>query len=37
VRDNLPHAAISRKSIYLHGEDVKRARQMSGAFAVRLF
>ncbi|KWD88201.1 integrase [Burkholderia ubonensis] len=27
VRDNLRHA-----SIYLHGDDVKRARQLSDAF-----
>ncbi|WP_176050998.1 site-specific integrase [Burkholderia sp. BCC1644] len=33
VRDNLRHASISTTSIYLHGDDVKRARQMSSAFA----
>ncbi len=33
VRDNLRHASISTTSIYLHGGDVKRARQMEGAFA----
>ncbi|WP_193102916.1 site-specific integrase [Burkholderia sp. Z1] len=33
VRDNLRHASISTTSIYLHGDDVKRARQMAGAFA----
>lgn len=32
VRDNLRHASISTTSIYLHGEDVKRARQMDQAF-----
>jgi len=35
VRDNLRHASISTTSIYLHGDDVKRARQLSGAFAAR--
>ncbi|HEM7841534.1 TPA: site-specific integrase [Burkholderia multivorans] len=33
VRDNLRHASISTTSIYLHGDDVKRARQMASAFA----
>lgn len=33
VRDNLRHASISTTSIYLHGDDVKRARQIAGAFA----
>ncbi|MDS0793330.1 site-specific integrase [Burkholderia pseudomultivorans] len=33
VRDNLRHASISTTSIYLHGDDVKRARQLSNAFA----
>jgi site-specific recombinase XerD len=32
VRDNLRHASISTTSIYLHGDEVKRARQMAGAF-----
>jgi site-specific recombinase XerD len=32
VRDNLRHASISTTSIYLHGDDVKRARQIAGAF-----
>lgn len=32
VRDNLRHASISTTSIYLHGEDIKRARQMDQAF-----
>lgn len=35
VRDNLRHASISTTSIYLHGDDVKRARQISSAFAAR--
>ncbi|MBR8411862.1 site-specific integrase [Burkholderia cenocepacia] len=34
VRDNLRHASISTTSIYLHGDDVKRARQMSSAFGI---
>lgn len=33
VRDNLRHASISTTSIYLHGDEVKRAKQMSAAFA----
>ncbi|WP_442957804.1 hypothetical protein [Polaromonas sp.] len=33
VRDNLRHASISTASIYLHGDEVKRARQMGAAFA----
>ncbi|CAN7774475.1 site-specific integrase [Cupriavidus necator] len=33
VRDNLRHASISTTSIYLHGDEVKRARQMGAAFA----
>jgi len=32
VRDNLRHASISTTSIYLHSDDVKRARQISAAF-----
>ena len=35
VRDNLRHASISTTSIYLHGDDVKRARQISVAFSAR--
>lgn len=35
VRDNLRHASITTTSIYLHGDEVKRARQMDAAFAVR--
>jgi site-specific recombinase XerD len=32
VRDNLRHASIATTSTYLHGEDAKRARQVSAAF-----
>jgi site-specific recombinase XerD len=32
VRDNLRHASIATTSTYLHGEDRKRARQVSMAF-----
>jgi site-specific recombinase XerD len=35
VRDNLRHASISTTSIYLHGDDVKRAQQIAGAFGNR--
>jgi site-specific recombinase XerD len=35
VRDNLRHASIATTSIYLQSDDVKRARQMSQAFAAR--
>ncbi len=35
VRDNLRHASISTTSIYLHGDDVKRARQIGAAFDAR--
>lgn len=35
VRDNLRHASISTTSIYLHGDDIKRAKQMSLAFGSR--
>jgi site-specific recombinase XerD len=35
VRDNLRHASLSTTSIYLHGEDVKRARQIGEAFKAR--
>jgi site-specific recombinase XerD len=34
VRDNLRHASISTTSIYLHGDEVKRARQFDQAFGV---
>ncbi|MDQ5961003.1 MAG: hypothetical protein QG592_2086 [Pseudomonadota bacterium] len=33
VRDNLRHASISTTSIYLHSDEVKRARQLGAAFA----
>ena len=36
VRDNLRHASISTTSIYLHGDEVKRARQMGAAFSTRV-
>jgi site-specific recombinase XerD len=32
VRDNLRHASISTTSLYLHGDDVKRATQLRSAF-----
>lgn len=35
VRDNLRHASIATTSIYLHSDEVKRARQMDAAFVVR--
>ncbi|RAS15461.1 site-specific integrase [Paraburkholderia bryophila] len=35
VRDNLRHTSISTTSIYLHGDDVKRAQQIAGAFGNR--
>lgn len=35
VRDKLRHASISTTSIYLHGDEVKRARQLGEAFMVR--
>lgn len=35
VRDNLRHASITTTSIYLHGDEVKRARQMDAAFVAR--
>jgi site-specific recombinase XerD len=35
VRDNLRHASVATTSIYLHTDEVKRARQMGDAFAVR--
>jgi site-specific recombinase XerD len=35
VRDNLRHASISTTSIYLHSDEAKRARQMTGAFDVK--
>ncbi|MGF6985224.1 site-specific recombinase XerD [Paraburkholderia atlantica] len=35
VRDNLRHASVSTTSIYLHGDDIRRARQIAGAFGAR--
>jgi site-specific recombinase XerD len=35
VRDNLRHASVATTSLYLHTDEVKRARQMGDAFAVR--
>ncbi len=35
VRDNLRHASISTTSAYLHGDEVKRARQIGAAFGAR--
>lgn len=32
VRDNLRHASLSTTSMYLHSDDLRRARQMEGAF-----
>jgi site-specific recombinase XerD len=32
VRDNLRHASVSTTSVYLHTDQVKRARQMRDAF-----
>ena len=32
VRDNLRHASVSTTSIYLHSDEVKRARQIAEAF-----
>jgi hypothetical protein len=35
VRDNLRHASISTTSVYLHSDEVKRAKQIREAFAAR--
>lgn len=35
VRDNLRHASIATTSIYLQGDEVKRARQLNAAFGRR--
>jgi len=35
VRDNLRHSSIATTSIYLHSDEIKRARQMGAAFAAR--
>jgi len=35
VRDNLRHASVATTSVYLHSDEVKRARQLNEAFAAR--
>ena len=35
VRDNLRHASLSTTSVYLHGDEAERARQLGAAFGVR--
>ncbi|MCA3184190.1 MAG: site-specific integrase, partial [Cupriavidus sp.] len=35
VRDNLRHASIATTSMYLHGDELERARQMRLAFGAR--
>jgi site-specific recombinase XerD len=35
VRDNLRHASISTTSIYLHSDEIKRARQIGEAFGAK--
>ncbi|MCC8405324.1 tyrosine-type recombinase/integrase [Paraburkholderia sp. MMS20-SJTN17] len=35
VRDNLRHASVSTTSIYLHSDEVRRARQIGEAFGAR--
>lgn len=35
VRDNLRHASVATTSVYLHTDQVKRARQMRDAFPVK--
>jgi len=35
VRDNLRHASVATTSVYLHTDEVKRARQMGEAFPAR--
>jgi len=34
VRDNLRHASLATTSMYLHSDDIKRARQMASVFGV---
>jgi site-specific recombinase XerD len=36
VRDNLRHSSLATTSMYLHSDDVQRARQMAKAFAAPL-
>jgi len=35
VRDNLHHASIATTSMYLHGDELNRARQITEAFGPR--
>ncbi|BAO94093.1 phage integrase family protein [Caballeronia insecticola] len=35
VRDNLRHASVATTSIYLHSDDVKRARQLTDVFGAK--
>lgn len=35
VRDNLRHASVATTSIYLHSDDVKRARQLGEVFGAK--
>ncbi|WP_246024949.1 site-specific integrase [Paraburkholderia dinghuensis] len=35
VRDNLRHASVSTTSLYLHSDEVERARQIGDAFSAR--
>jgi site-specific recombinase XerD len=35
VRDNLRHASVATTSVYLHADEVKRARQIGAAFLPR--
>jgi site-specific recombinase XerD len=35
VRDNLRHASVATTSVYLHTDEVKRARQIGDAFPAR--
>jgi hypothetical protein len=34
VRDNLRHASLATTSMYLHTDDVRRAKQVTDRFAV---
>ncbi|MDP9606094.1 UNVERIFIED_ORG: site-specific recombinase XerD [Variovorax paradoxus] len=36
VRDNLRHASVATTSVYLHTDEVKRARQIGEAFPARI-
>jgi site-specific recombinase XerD len=33
VRDNLRHSSLATTSMYLHADDARRAKQVSGRFA----